>query len=919
MNVLILSKTRMYNERCCVGGITDSGKAIRLLTETFDYQPGNTDFEPRQVWDIDFSEKPDCIKPHIEDVVLKSKKFLYKINDEKKIKDIIQYYKIRIWCGSSDSLFDGKLKWTNNGSGYISHNMLPNQSVGFWISDEDLFFTEDNGIRYKYKERFLKFVGTDYPVEKIPKGTLIRVSLARWWRKEEDMEERCYLQLSGWYDYKEENLKTIYDPFKNFKLTNGQMELLNRIDTFLTDNTSCFILQGYAGTGKTFMLGGLTKYFKSINVPFVLAAPTGRAAKIVSLKTKCKAYTIHKTIYSSNDLREFKIQEKDGSETYRFYYDLKNNENPTNTVYIIDEGSMISNSYSEQEFFRFGSGHLLQDLFKYINFDNNDHKKKIIIVGDSAQLPPVGMDHSPALDEKYLTEQLGISVQKHELTEVVRQQENSGILYNATEIRTSISNNIFNHLNIETNLGDIESVKHQDLLQTYINACNDKISDEVILISHSNSSVKEYNDFIRGHFFPGCSSIAANDRIIIVKNNYSHPIELLNGDYGIVQELLTESEIRNIVIRQKSNSGLISEKSIFINFKDVIIQFSNNDNQLVNLKCKIIQNLLDSKERELSSDESKALYIDFKMRHPNLRPGTKDFKDALLTDQYFNALQIKFGYAITCHKAQGGEWKNAIVDCKFSTEKMSSSYFRWLYTAITRAKQKLYLMNEPHFDLVSKISDNFNPFIVTANVCEVESLPDVLPEEIQHESMFLKGIYCIINDFIKNTGIRIDKIVHHQYCEHYLFISNENLVLFKLYYNHHQIISKITKPTIDDEHIETIGSFLESLIDKKIILNTKDDVVSSRQIKTFEFTEQFLSDFHNLIVSKITEENIYVTNIKQNQWNQKYFFEQNNLNTVIDFYYNKKKQFTSCNFVNSKSISTELANKVIELIGISNG
>src|SRR5690606_15610368 len=154
---------------------------------------------------------------------------------------------------------------------------------------------------------------------------------------------------------------------------------------------------------------------------FRISAPTGRAAKVISQKTKHKAYTIHKSIYSSKDLKEFKVKEEDGTETYKFYYDLKNNEDPANTVYIIDESSMLSNVYSEGEFFRFGSGFLFKDLINYINFDNNDHNKKVIFIGDNAQLPPVNMNFSPALDKKYLQENCNLVSCEFELTEVVRQ------------------------------------------------------------------------------------------------------------------------------------------------------------------------------------------------------------------------------------------------------------------------------------------------------------------------------------------------------------------------------------------------------------------------------------------------------------------------------------------------------------------
>ena len=294
---------------------------------------------------------------------------------------------------------------------------------------------------------------------------------------------------------------TLQDTFASYELTSGQISLVAELEVFLSGRSTCFLLMGYAGTGKTFMMKGLTDYLAKIQRNFKIAAPTGRAAKIISQKTKSKAFTIHKTIYSNDILKEFKTNDENGTETYKFYYDLKNNEDSANTVYIIDEASMISNIYAEGEFFRFGSGFLLNDLFRYINFDNNDYQKKIIFIGDNAQLPPVNMNFSPALSDQYLKDKYNIEAKFYELTEVVRQNITSGILSNATEIRKCIKNNAYNYININSNYKDIQAITHKNLLSEYITACNNKIDDSTIIIAHSNSSVKEYNDFARNHFF----------------------------------------------------------------------------------------------------------------------------------------------------------------------------------------------------------------------------------------------------------------------------------------------------------------------------------------------------------------------------------------------------------------------------------
>ncbi|MDP3009051.1 MAG: AAA family ATPase [Methylococcales bacterium] len=203
------------------------------------------------------------------------------------------------------------------------------------------------------------------------------------------------------------NMKDIYS---EYQLTDGQEQLIDRLEYFFSDKTQqVFLLKGYAGTGKTFITKGLTEYFNSVGRNYILAAPTGKAAKVIAQKTKSQACTLHKTIYSFEDIVEYKDTDTDGKETYKFYYELGVNDNSVDTVYIIDEASMIADIYQEAEFMRFGSGFLLKDFLKYANLDCNDHNKKIIFIGDAAQLPPIDMNYSPALDTKYLLKEYNLN------------------------------------------------------------------------------------------------------------------------------------------------------------------------------------------------------------------------------------------------------------------------------------------------------------------------------------------------------------------------------------------------------------------------------------------------------------------------------------------------------------------------------
>ncbi|CAK0755758.1 exodeoxyribonuclease V [Gammaproteobacteria bacterium] len=684
------------------------------------------------------------------------------------------------------------------------------------------------------------------------------------------------------------------ETFSSYDLTTGQTTLINELEKFLADNSTCFLLKGYAGTGKTFMMKGVTDCLASNNRTFRIAAPTGRAAKVISQKTKHKAYTIHKSIYSSKDLKEFKVKDDDGTETYKFYYDLKNNEDPANTVYIIDESSIISNVYSEGEFFRFGSGYLLNDLISYINFDNNDHNKKIIFIGDNAQLPPVNMNFSPALDGKYLKDNCSIESKEFELTEVVRQKADSGILHNATKIRESLKANLFNQLDIETNFKDINKTKHEELLSKYLQACNNSIDDETIIVAHSNSSVKEYNDFVRNHFFPNQQFLTVGDKVILVSNNYNHQkMELLNGDFGFVKQVSPVNESRVIKLKRKNRVGKLVEIDVRLTFRNVMIAFTDEEQNKQDIECKIIENLLYSHNRDLSSDELKAIYIDFKIRNSTLKAGTKEFKDALRADPYFNALRIKFGYAVTCHKAQGGEWKNTFLNCKTTMGYFNSSYFRWLYTGITRAKENLFSIDEPHFKIGSNLQppriENIAPrqdiLILSDEILEME-----IPFDLPSETPFLRNIFLAVNDILKDANLKINTIKHTSYLEHYTFSQGIENVVFKIHFNNQNKITSIEKPTNTTTLCDSIYSAITQLENKAIILS-EETTAESVSEKTFEFEKPYLKEFYENIILKMTENGFVISDIEHKQYHEIYVFKKNGLTATYKFHYNGQGRF----------------------------
>lgn len=705
-------------------------------------------------------------------------------------------------------------------------------------------------------------------------------------------------------------LKEIFSPFK---LTSGQNSLVDELESFLANKSTCFLLKGYAGTGKTFMMKGVTEFLSENKRSFRMAAPTGRAAKIISQKTKRKAFTIHKTIYSSKVLKEFKTKDEEGTETFKFYYELKHNEDPNNTIYIIDEASMISNLYSEGEFFRFGSGFLLNDLIKYINLDNNDHNKKIIFIGDNAQLPPVNMNFSPALDGNYLKENCNIDSRKFDLTEVVRQKADSGILSNATKLRQSLQTNIFNQLDIETDFKDINKTKHEELLSKYLQACNNTIDEETIIVAYSNSSVKEYNDFVRNHFFPNQETIAVDDKVILVTNNYNYlQMELLNGDFGIVKEVSPTNEERTIKLKRKNRKNETVEINVPLIFRNVTIAFADEDFQKHHIKCKIIENLLYSRHRDLSSDELKAMYIDFKIRNPKLRSGTKEFKDAIRSDVYVNALRIKFGYAVTCHKAQGGEWANTFLNCKTSMGYFNSSYFRWLYTGITRARENLFLLDEPHYTIGNNLQppkiDHLNPredvLVLNEQTSELG-----IPFDFTNQPSVTKHIFLAINDCLKNENITISNIRHSNYLEHYTFSRGDENAVFKIYYNGQNKVTSIQRPIDTNEFIEKIKAKLLELQNKTIILVEKES--EGTEIE-FEFDQPFQKTFYESIKMKLELLSFHISKIEHKQFHEVYTIKKNGYTATYKFWYDGQGRFKKTEIIPSKT--TGLIDEINELL-----
>jgi exodeoxyribonuclease-5 len=462
------------------------------------------------------------------------------------------------------------------------------------------------------------------------------------------------------------HLKSILTQNLPFSPTPCQLNLIDVLaDYIFSDEPDrIMLIRGYAGTGKTTMLFSLTQALNRLKIKSVLLAPTGRAAKVLSGYTQMPAYTIHKKIYRQK------------SSTDGFGHFALDNNLHKNTYFIIDEASMISNESSENTVF--GSGRVLDDLLEYVYSGENC---RLVLVGDTAQLPPVGLNISPALDISAL-ENYGFSVKMVELTDVVRQTEGSGILSNATQMRLRIGNetNIagFFPLNIK-NFSDIEKISGAELIESITTSHNKYGIFETAIVTRSNKRANLYNKGIRGSILYRENEIERGDLLMIVKNNYYW------NDEGVTLDFIANGDIAEVVKIYKY------EELYGFRFANVCLRFTDYDD--VEFDCKIFLETLSIESASFSYDQNRQLFEAVSEDYADIRNKRERWKK-VKENPYFNALQVKFAYAITCHKAQGGQWKAVYVDHGFINEDMLDvEFYRWLYTAFTRPTEKLFLVN----------------------------------------------------------------------------------------------------------------------------------------------------------------------------------------------------------------------------------
>ncbi|MEI6554879.1 MAG: AAA family ATPase [Paludibacter sp.] len=454
-----------------------------------------------------------------------------------------------------------------------------------------------------------------------------------------------------------------------FEPTEQQTQLIEALGTFLmsTDNEKCFLLRGYAGTGKTSVVSALVRALNELKQKTILLAPTGRAAKVIAGYSGFPAFTIHKKIYRQKSMSEFRFQ-------------LADNLN-THTLFIVDEASMISNTGTESTF---GSGRLLDDLVEFVY---SGQGCSLLLLGDTAQLPPVMQPHSPALEKDKLMG-YGLKVHEYTLTHVVRQALESGILHNATLLRQLLleeKTSDFPKFELQ-GFSDIKKLGGMELIDEIQRSYEGVGVEDTIVVTRSNKRANMYNNGIRSRVMMKEDELTNGDLLMVTRNNY-----FWNKPYKEI-DFIANGDILQVMRVRKHH------EMYGFRFVDLTLRSLDYDWEI---DARIWLDALQSESPTAMNEMTNKLFQSVAEDYPEITT-KKELYKKILENEYYNALQVKFAYAVTCHKAQGGQWKKVFVDSgQITDEQLNSDFYRWLYTALTRATETVFLVNFPEKTFVS--------------------------------------------------------------------------------------------------------------------------------------------------------------------------------------------------------------------------
>lgn len=651
--------------------------------------------------------------------------------------------------------------------------------------------------------------------------------------------------------------------------TNDQLNALNEFRDFLNNDDHIFILKGYAGTGKTTIVKEFINCACEEDWKCLLTAPTGRAALILESKTGHEASTIHRAIYGRDLVYINDGNENEESVTH-YQFPLKTKEFESKTVIFVDEASMISSRKNKSELFQFGSGVLLQDLLTFADFEEGENK--VVFVGDPAQLPPVGDNRSYALSSEYLMSE-GYKVSEVEMTEVVRQSAMNAIFRNAIQVRNLLKANKRNTLQMEFKENEFMNIDEWDIVTKYTSMSPHPGFESPVVICWTNKDAANYNTFIRRLYHK--SSIEepiVGDRVIVIANNYHNPRDIFNGEFAMIRSVSSTTTTLSAPVYCDEN-GEIQKRIIPLTYREVTLLF--DDGAIVT--SYIIEDLLKNDKRDLTYEETCSAYINFKMRHNGLKPGTLEFKAALETDPYLNALRIKFGYAITGHKSQGGEWTKVFVDFKGRCS-LKNEPLRWTYTAITRARECLYAANIPDIDPFSKlkISKPQKRGAIPEGAFSYGEVP-VTPYHDSSIAPALRAQYLSIESALQEKGYKIRSVQSFPYRERYSIESPDGTI-YTCDGQYNKGMKLKFKPSGSEEIY-------------RIINNAK-----SKFIKVdYTPSSESLKSLHDCISGICNENEICITNIEEDldQYNIIYHLQTLSGTSSVKIFWDKDGFFTN--------------------------
>lgn len=690
------------------------------------------------------------------------------------------------------------------------------------------------------------------------------------------------------------------------ELNRDQSACAKALEAFLNDPAQrIMLLKGDAGSGKTFMTKGLVEYLSSQGRQYAIGAPTGRSAKIIGEKTGRRARTLHSLTYDYGNLRRLSDDGEDDSSlaSFKVYASVAPNRDSANTVYIVDEASLISDAFSESDFFRSGSGYLLKDLLEYVGMQNPGTDRKIVFIGDPVQLTPVGMNTSPALDGDYLHRHYGYRPSEYRLTEIVRQGAESSILANVKPLRKCIEEAAFRGLSFDFD-DEVVRLAQGDLIPTYMQTLR-KAGREPMVITRSNAEAAEINRAVRADIFPGQEHVRVGDRLIVTSNTFVGGQFLANGEFVEVCDVEPVVERKSIRLKRRiGDTDQMETVDIELFFRDIEIAMRMENGDRAVQRVKVIDTLLHNRNSGLAPDEQRALYVDFLRRHPDIRKADpRDLTAAIRHDPYFNAIRAKFGYAVTCHKAQGGEWDDVIVLCPSGGDPRNGDAFRWLYTAMTRARSRLFLVNPPEVK-IKLAGQSMHDFAVG----NVEGAADQNgPTPL---AAFRIDLLARSRAALEGSGISIDDVGHHQYQEVlYCSRGTDGCRASLSYSGKFQLRSMTIQPEgpLADHLRERIGP---------LVGMTLGNDVASQQKNADGPRRPFIAEFDEQLRRQLASKNIVVSSNQEHQWSLRYVTSRDGWQATIDIYFDGKNRFTRCMPINpdESSEGMRLMREVVEIV-----